>query len=292
MSTRNTVSMRARLSAAAIATLLVGAGALGGTTAAFAAGSDSPTPYTVTAEGVTLPGAMTFVDNGHVNVRSNQGNRGIHFESLNNMPSGKWIGQSFLPWSAFGYDTDSLCVEWVQIAEFNEHFGEGGQDPVGNGCTVPEGKNPGTEEPVIETPETEKPGAEVPGTENPAPEEPGVEEPGSEKPGTENPAPEEPGVEEPGVEEPGTENPESEKPGPETPTDPTDPKAPTGPSDPEITTDPTDPAIPALPLSDGAHAAALAATGQDIFPLALLGGAALATLIGGAGALVAARRRA
>ncbi len=102
--------------------------------AAYAGGSDDPTPYTVTTEGVQLPDGVTFPDGGHVNIKSNQGDRGIHFESLNNQPSGKWIGKSFLPWEAFGLDVSTLCVTWVQVSLYNEHFGEGGQSPIGKGC--------------------------------------------------------------------------------------------------------------------------------------------------------------
>lgn len=105
--------------------------------AAIAAGSDSPTPYTVTVEGIQLPAGETFKDGGHVNIKTNQGDRGIHFEALNNQPSGKWIGLSFLPWSAFGLpDESKVCVQWVQLSQFNEHYGEGGQPPIGPGCVT------------------------------------------------------------------------------------------------------------------------------------------------------------
>lgn len=114
----------------AVATALV----LVPTFAAHAGGSDSPTPYSVTNEGITLPAGYTFEDNGHVNIQSNLGNKGIHFEALNNQPSGQWIGATFLPWSAFGVDPAGLCVTWVQLSKFNEHHGEGGQAPVGAGC--------------------------------------------------------------------------------------------------------------------------------------------------------------
>lgn len=109
---------------------------MGAPSLAYAGGSDSATPYTVDATGITLPAGVTFKDNGHVNVKTNLGDKGIHFESLNNQPSGQWIGKNFLPWSAFGLDTSKVCVTWVQIAEYNEHFGEGGQKPVGHGCVT------------------------------------------------------------------------------------------------------------------------------------------------------------
>ena len=94
--------MKKWLVALGIATLVAVPGG-----AALAAGSDGPIPYSVTVEGIQLPAGETFKDGGHVNVKSNQGDRGIHFESLNNQPSGQWIGKSFLPWSAFGYSDRS-----------------------------------------------------------------------------------------------------------------------------------------------------------------------------------------
>jgi hypothetical protein len=109
-----------------------------------ATGSDSPTPYTVNANGVTLPGSDKFQDGGHVNIKykvngGSEKSAGIHFESLNNQPSGKWIGKNNLPWSAFNLSGD-FCVTWVQINNYNEHFGEGGQAPfcVGSQSSEPD----------------------------------------------------------------------------------------------------------------------------------------------------------
>src|SRR6478735_2698952 len=147
--------MNKRIKAGIIALLmgfvLVGGSLLAGTAPVYAGGSDAPTPYTVSAAGITLPGGATFQDNGHVNVKTtNQGDKGIHFESLNNQPSGQWIGKSFLPWSAFGYNSDTICVKWVQVAGYNEHFGEGGQAPVGPGCeSTPPSSTPPVEKPPI-----------------------------------------------------------------------------------------------------------------------------------------------
>lgn len=126
--------MRKGLVALGAAALL----ALGVATPAQAGGSDSPTPYTVDSAGITLPTPDTFPDGGHVNLTTSQGGKGIHFESLNNQPSGQWIGQSFIPWSAFGL-TDCDTVSWVQVSLYNEHYGEGGQESitVGN-CGPPE----------------------------------------------------------------------------------------------------------------------------------------------------------
>lgn len=106
---------------------------------ASAAGSDGPTPYTVDASGVTLPAGDTYKDGGHVNIKYTvnggaEKSKGIHFEALNNQPSGKWIGKSNIPWSAFGL-SGSFCVTRVQVHGYNEHYGEGGQGPI---CVGPQ----------------------------------------------------------------------------------------------------------------------------------------------------------
>lgn len=154
------------------------------------AASDDPTPYTVGEHGITLPDGQVFQDNGHVNVKTNQGDKGIHFESLNNQPSGKYIGQNFLPYDAFGYDVLSLCVNWVQLSQYNEHFGEGGQAPVGKGCaTVTPTPDPTpTETPTPEPTPTET----ATPTPTPKPSETPTEpvEPESSEPPTVTPVPE------------------------------------------------------------------------------------------------------
>lgn len=103
---------------------------------ASAAGSDGPTPYSVTTEGVQLPDGATFAAHGHVNVRFYGPDpdapleaTGIHFDPNNGHPGGQWIGKSFIPWSAFGIPSGSE-IRWVQVHGYNEHFGEGGQKPV------------------------------------------------------------------------------------------------------------------------------------------------------------------
>lgn len=99
---------------------------------AHAGGSDSPTPYTVTAQGVTFPRPLAAHD--HVNIRLTDGtSRGLHLDPNNGHPGGAWIGATFLPWSALGIPADS-CVSWIQWSGANEHFGEGGQPPV---CLTP-----------------------------------------------------------------------------------------------------------------------------------------------------------
>lgn len=248
MSARNTATTRWRLAAATMAALLVGAGAFGGMSAAYAAGSDDPTPYTVADTGLTLPAGQTFVDGGHVNVRTNQGHRGMHFEALNNQPSGKWIGQNFLPWDAFGFDTDTLCVEWVQVGEFNEHFGEGGQEPVGRGC-----ERGGVEEPGVEDPGEVDPGAKQPG----ATERPGAGEPEAEVEVEVEPEAVVPEVVEPEVVEPEAVEPEIETVVPET----VEPEA--------VVPETTDPTVDTTPADDApasivpAQGQRLAATGTD-----------------------------
>lgn len=125
------------LSLALIGTLL---GVVVFATAARAAGSDSPTPYTVDRTGITLPAGETFPDGAHVNVRWDGGAAGLHFEGKcvtrtdaecagARHDAAQFIGASFIPWAAFGVPADA-CVVWVQISTYSEHFGEGGQSPV------------------------------------------------------------------------------------------------------------------------------------------------------------------
>lgn len=142
-------------------------------TSAWAGGSDSPTPYTVTVEGVQLPDGMVFPADGHVNWRTTEGSFGMHFDPNNDQPGGRFIGESFFPFNL----QPGECIEWVQVSLFNEHFGEGGQPPI---CkSVPELTEPSGEpsEPEPETPRVEV-GVDEPET---------VETPVSETPANENP---------------------------------------------------------------------------------------------------------
>lgn len=124
-------------------------GSLSIATAAHAGGSDSPTPYTVTVTGVQLPEGDTFRAHGHINWRTTLGSGGMHFDPNNGHPGGAFIGQSFFPISL----QPGECITWVQISHYNEHFGEGGQEPV---CA------PGEEQPPVK-PERPEPvtGAET-----------------------------------------------------------------------------------------------------------------------------------
>ncbi|KAH8913722.1 carbohydrate-binding module family 1 protein [Atractiella rhizophila] len=102
--------------------------------------------------GVTLPNGG-YSDGGHVNYQaiscsqyqcgqsytSNSGwtpqSFGTHFESQNNQPSGQYIGKNCYDFSgasqAYG---GSYCVTWVQLSQYNQHYGEGGQAPQCQNC--------------------------------------------------------------------------------------------------------------------------------------------------------------
>ncbi len=104
-------------------------------TIAHAGGSDSPTPYTVTSTGVQLPVGDSFQANGHINWSTTKSStNGIHFDPNNGHPGGAYIGKTFFPISL----DPGECITWVQISNYNEHFGEGGQDPVCAPAEVPE----------------------------------------------------------------------------------------------------------------------------------------------------------
>lgn len=127
---------------------------------ANATGSDGVPPYKVGVEGITLPEGDTFPAHGHVNIKytdfegNNERSAGIHFDPNNNHPGGQWIGESFIPWTAFGL-TEGFCITWVQIHGYNQHYGEGKHKSV---CVPP--ANPCVDDPYA-------PGCEIP----PAPEE-------------------------------------------------------------------------------------------------------------------------
>jgi len=94
---------------------------------AWGTGSGDPTPYTVSRDGLTFPSPLHA--HSHINVRTADGvTHGLHIDPNNGHPGASWVGQSFVPWSAFGI-TDG-CVVWVQWSGASEHFGEGGQKPV------------------------------------------------------------------------------------------------------------------------------------------------------------------
>ncbi len=127
--------------------------------AAHAAGSDSPTPYTVTAQTLTLPAGTTFEANGHINYRVTQldgtGEKSfnVHESVPHNgqWPQARYVGTSVYTWTdhpSFAASfPDGYCITWVQVSLYNEHFGEGGQAPV---CTTTPVVDPDPTTPVVD----------------------------------------------------------------------------------------------------------------------------------------------
>lgn len=127
-------------------------------------GSDSVTPYIVGSESLVLAPGDTFQDGGHVNIKfipegGTEQSAGIHFESLNNQPSGVFIGLNELAWKNIIH-YKKYCITWVQVSNYNQHFGEGGQQPVCNYSETPvvpevpvETPSPDPTQPVEPTPE-------------------------------------------------------------------------------------------------------------------------------------------
>lgn len=95
-------------------------------TALFAGGSDSPPPYTLDQNGITLPAGDVFEVGDHINLKTSEGPRSLHLDGKG--WDEKLIGKNSVVWSAFLLQGD-FCVSWVQVAGYNEHFGEGGQAP-------------------------------------------------------------------------------------------------------------------------------------------------------------------
>lgn len=198
---------RTTLSAVALSAVV----ALTGATAAVAGGSDAPTPYDVTEVGITLPDGAAFARHGHVNVRwqspAGSGTVNAHVEG----PGTRWHdleGASGVTWERLGLPTDA-CVTWVQIHGFNEHYGEGGQQPL---CRTPDRPAP-YPRPVPEpAPKPSTPPAPAPSTPPtpstpPAPDVEPVPEPSpapapDPEPAPESPAPQPPEPEVPEVPEP------------------------------------------------------------------------------------------
>jgi len=204
-------------------------------TAAVAGGSDSPTPYTVTAAGLTLPVGAVFDEYGDINytVTALDGSArhtfGVHNEVPHNgkWPAGRYVGRSTYAWTDHpdfaSYFPGGYCVVWVQVSGYDEHFGEGGQPPV---CTTDPTDPTPTPSPTPTDP-TVDPTPEP----SPTPTEPTVDP-------TPTPTPTEPTV------DPTTPVP---TPGPTTtPLTPTDPGRPIDP-----TTPPTTPAGPGTTQGGG-----------------------------------------
>lgn len=250
---------------------------LAATPAIAFAGSDSPTPYTVTADGVTLPTGRVFHEHDHVNYRATSldgtGGRdfNVHVENANGRSTAAHVGASSLDFDdAAAAFPAGYCVTWVQVAGFDEHFGEGKQPPV---CT-----------PAPATPVTRP--APVP---RPVPVSPGVEVPDGEAP-----------VDSP-VTEPSPTSSQTPAASGTTPVVTPDDEglAPTGPAPEATAVDVTDAAPVAKTLVDTSAEAAvappvaraaegdLAATGSNAL---LLGGGAVVLLAVGVGAVLLSRR--
>lgn len=186
-------------------------------------GSDSPTPYTVTAEGVTLPEGVVFPAHGHMNWKTSWAQHGIHFDPNNGHPGAVYIGQSFIPFNL----EPGECVTWVQISMYNEHFGEGGQEPI---CKP--------KDEVIPDPDPEPTPTPTP-TPEPTPVPTPTPEPTPEPTPTPEPSP-----------EPSPETPEEVVPTPETPAQPVPPVA----EEPTVTPVTPEDAPASVPAQSVAHA--------------------------------------
>ncbi|WP_435737587.1 LPXTG cell wall anchor domain-containing protein [Cellulosimicrobium sp. PMB13] len=252
---------------------------------AVAGGSDAPTPYTVTAAGVTLPAGTVFRESNHVNYRvtaldgTGETGLGLHFDPNVGHPGRVYIGSStFDFYQAAQAFPEGYCVTWVQVDGFDEHYGEGGQAPL---CTTTP-LTPG----VPETPETPV-----------SPETPAEPE-----------TPTEPGTDEPTVPVPPVEVPENGTPstpeGGETPVDVPaqelpEGTTPVGTDDAEGAPAPSGTGAPGSATLVGNVVASadqgspatedeLATTGGSVVALLAVG---VALALGGAGLLVARRRR-
>ncbi|MFC8193506.1 hypothetical protein ACFUMH_17770, partial [Cellulomonas sp. NPDC057328] len=117
-------------------TLAASAALLTATATGAAAGSDAPTPYRVTGAGLELPAGHVLGEHAHLNVLwtspAGGGATNVHVEGAGT-PWHDLLGAASVTWDRLGLPADA-CVRWVQVAGFDEHFGEGGQAPV---CRTP-----------------------------------------------------------------------------------------------------------------------------------------------------------
>ena len=151
MSARRNAVLTTTAATALTALTLVGAAT------SASAGSDSPTPYRVTGTGLELPPGAVFQVHGHVNVvytsAAGRASRNVHIEGPGT-PFGDIAGASTLTWDRIGLPPDA-CITWVQVAGYDEHFGEGGQADV---CRTP------LPQPPAPSPAPTTPPAPTPGT--------------------------------------------------------------------------------------------------------------------------------
>lgn len=120
-------------------TLAASAVLLAATATGAAAGSDAPTPYRVTGTGLELPAGHVLGEHAHLNVLwtspTGAGATNVHVEGAGT-PWHDLLGAASVTWDRLGLPADA-CVRWVQVAGFDEHFGEGGQAPVCRTTTTP-----------------------------------------------------------------------------------------------------------------------------------------------------------
>lgn len=201
------------------------------------AGSDSPTPYTVSADGITLPAGTVFPAHGHVNWRTTWAQHGIHLDPNNGHHGAKYIGASFIPFNL----EPGECITWVQVSLYDEHYGEGGQAPI---CRDAETEPPAEPEPTPTTP-TPEPTEEPTWTPEPT-DTPTTAAPSDEPSTTPSSEPTEPSTTTPPSETP-SEQP-SETPTPHETNGSTPPKPSTPQPEPSETPDPTEPPTPPAPI--------------------------------------------
>ena len=116
--------------------------------------------FTLGEAGVTLNNGHVWSNNDHLNVRTENGTVNYHAEAkCGNIPvppecslkmqyAANDIGQTIIPWDHLGIAAGS-CVEWVQYAQTNYHYGENGESSYCIGGDVGEEVIP---EVVVEVP--------------------------------------------------------------------------------------------------------------------------------------------
>ena len=94
--------------------------------------------FTLGEAGVTLNNGHVWSNNDHLNIRTESGTVNYHAEAkCGNIPvppecslkmqyAANDIGQTLIPWDHLGI-ADGSCVEWVQYAQTNYHYGENGE---------------------------------------------------------------------------------------------------------------------------------------------------------------------
>lgn len=158
------------LTSATALALLTGVAVVGAATGA-SAGSDAPTPYRVTSHGLELPAGDVLDVHDHVNVRfttpAGPAARTVHVEGPGTV-FGDLAGASTLTWDRAGVPADA-CVTWVQVAGYDEHFGEGGQAPVCRTPVAPPAPTPAPPAPAPVAPPAVPPAATAPASPAPVP---------------------------------------------------------------------------------------------------------------------------